>query len=667
MHNNNQLKYRSDIDGLRAFAVLFVVIYHLFPNILPGGFIGVDIFFVISGFLISSIIFQKIENRSFSLKEFYERRVIRIFPALLIVLVFTYTLGWLLLFDREFISLGKAIAGGIAFIANELFWRADIDYFSSEKSPLLNLWSLGVEEQFYLFWPFLALLCFKFKKYYLRIIFSLLIISFAANIILLYQLERVSEAYLMSISRIWEISAGTLLGYCKIYKNKIFRENIYSENIQSFVGFFLIFSSIIIISSEKMFPGFWGLMPVIGTFLIINSGENSFLNRTLLSNKFLVYIGLISYPIYLWHWPLLIYNNYLSSGNPSQKSLITVFILTIILSILTYHILEKPIKKANRRIIIYSLSTISIIFFITGIITYKGLLKPYSNQFNLQELNSAATDWDFPTKNLHKEFYKNSSLYMNKKSANKILFIGDSNMIHYAPRIEQVVNEHKNLKINTIFYTMGGCMPIKHIIRKGQTKCPIFMNDAYSYAEDPDIKKIVIAADWLGYLQKDAKTYYIGESSKEFLSESPTAISKILNELSSDIKKLVSLNKSIYIVLNIPRGDELSPLKRIQRSLRHEKFIYHAKSINKNNLLKSNDSFLLKLKETVSQAGAHVIDPLDYLCDNNSVCPSLYQNKPIYTDANHLRATFSREHVKYLDFLLLEMDPNRDLVTSDMH
>ncbi|WP_172603802.1 acyltransferase family protein [Fluviispira sanaruensis] len=652
MNINKNLEYRPDIDGLRAIAVLSVVLFHFFPVLNPGGFIGVDIFFVISGFLISTIIYKNLDNQSFKISEFYTRRIIRIFPALIFVLCTVLILGWLLLFEREFKYLGKHIAGGIGFISNELQWRENVDYFNSGFKPLQNLWSLGVEEQFYLLWPFLAILCWKYNKNFLKIIVSMFFISFLINIFSLYIFEKMSEAYLMTFSRLWEIIAGCFLGYITLYKE--IKSNPILNNLKSISGFFLITLSLCFIDSTRFFPGFWALLPVAATYLIIDSGPKAFLNQKILANKLLVYIGLISYPIYLWHWPLLIYNKLLAKDNPSNASLVIIFIMTIILSIITYHLLEKSIKRINKKTAIYSLVPIAISLLIIGISGYKRLLKPYSSQFNLETFNAAVEDWDFPTKNLYKLKYNNSYYYESSNDKDKILFMGDSNMEQYAPRIEKILYDHPNLKKNTILFTGSGCMPIKNVKILGKTGCQEYLQDVYNFAEDPQIPTVVISGLWLGYLSKDSKAYYEKNDFKEYLNKSELAKDKMLKEFEDSIKRLVELKKSVYVVLNIPIGNEFSPTHMISRSLFNNNFSPIIKDMNKNEFLDSENGFLKKLKQAALKGGAQVIDPLDYLCNENSVCLTLFQNKPFYKDSGHLCASFVRENIKYLDFIFIK-------------
>lgn len=214
-------KYRADIDGLRAIAILSVVGFHAFPNWVKGGFIGVDVFFVISGYLISTIIIGSLERDSFNFVEFYSRRIKRIFPALLLVLIASFALGWFVLLADEYKQLGKHIAGGAGFISNFLFWN-ESGYFdnAAETKPLLHLWSLGIEEQFYIFWPLLLWFVWKKRFNLLTIAITVAIVSFALNIVKVR--SDTVAAFYSPQTRFWELMAGSILAYMTLHKQNLF-------------------------------------------------------------------------------------------------------------------------------------------------------------------------------------------------------------------------------------------------------------------------------------------------------------------------------------------------------------------------------------------------------------------------------------------------------------
>ncbi len=333
------MKYRADIDGLRAIAVLSVVAFHAFPGKITGGFIGVDIFFVISGFLISSIIFSNLGQDKFSIIEFYNRRIRRIFPSLIIVMLTCSIVGWFVLLADEYKQLGKHIAGGVGFISN-LMLLSENGYFdnAAESKPMLHLWSLAIEEQFYIFWPLLLAFIWKRKWNFLPIISVIGIGSFAANIYTIGYDP--TSVFYSPIYRFWELIIGGILAYITRYKPEILDRH---HNFRSVSGLALLIIGLMLINKDRQFPGWWALLPTIGAFLLISAGATAWINKTILSNKVLVWFGLISYPLYLWHWPLLSFAKILE-GNPSTLLKSVLVIAAVILAWLTRQFIENPLR-----------------------------------------------------------------------------------------------------------------------------------------------------------------------------------------------------------------------------------------------------------------------------------------------------------------------------------
>lgn len=304
--NHKTENYRPDIDGLRALAVLAVVIYHAFPAALPGGFCGVDIFFVISGYLISGILFKSLAQDNFSFIEFYSRRIRRIFPALIVVLFLTLFLGYFYLLSDEFEQLGKHVAASCVFIQNIVFLK-ESGYFdtSADLKPLLHLWSLAVEEQFYIFFPPLLILIWRKKTSITWIFTSLIALSFIANIVI--SVKDSASDFFLAPYRCWELLAGSLLAWQHFSKGSGTRLG----NIYSTFGVLLITFSLIWLDKTNPYPGWRAVFPVTGAVLLIAAGPSSIINRWLLSNQISIWIGLISYPLYLFHWPFFIFPTHL--------------------------------------------------------------------------------------------------------------------------------------------------------------------------------------------------------------------------------------------------------------------------------------------------------------------------------------------------------------------
>lgn len=359
-------KYRLDIDGLRAIAIISVVIFHAFPWAIPGGFIGVDVFFVVSGFLISTIIFSSLERDRFSLVEFYVRRVRRIFPALILVLVSCLVFGWFVLFPDEYRQLGKHTAAGAGFIQNLILWR-ESGYFdsSAETKPLLHLWSLAIEEQFYIFWPLLLVFVWKRHWSFLRITAVIAAASFAANIYLILT-GRSTSAFYLPFSRFWELMIGGVLAYFVLHRPQIIERH---KNAQSLLGFVLILAGLILLNNSRDFPGWWALLPALGAFFIISAGPSSWLNEKLLCNRPMVWIGLISYPLYLWHWPIFSYLR-IAEGDVSVVEWILAIISAFVLAWITYIFIEKPVRFGGNRV----RNLVLLIFMMVAVFTLGALL-----------------------------------------------------------------------------------------------------------------------------------------------------------------------------------------------------------------------------------------------------------------------------------------------------
>ncbi len=331
-------KYRPDIDGLRAIAVLLVLNFHAFPDAVPGGFIGVDVFFVISGFLITGIIARELELGRFSLIGFYNRRIRRIFPALIVVLGATLILGWFWMLPQAFAQLGSDAFASAAFLANiALLLQSGYFDLESAKKPLLHLWSLGIEEQFYLFWPLLLMLAARLRFSIFAVAAILGVGSFLLNVALIGS-DPVATFYL-PFTRAFELLAGAALacGWVKIDKAGA------ADHWRASIGVALIALAAFLLDSHRAFPGWWALLPVAGTALLLSTPA-AWVNRVVLSSKPLVWIGLISYPLYLWHWPLLVFFGIIKFGPLTLLERELILVASMVLAWATYRFVEMPFR-----------------------------------------------------------------------------------------------------------------------------------------------------------------------------------------------------------------------------------------------------------------------------------------------------------------------------------
>ncbi|MRW87091.1 acyltransferase family protein [Pseudoduganella sp. FT26W] len=358
-------KYRADIDGLRAVAVLSVVVFHAFPQALRGGFIGVDIFFVISGFLISTIIMTNLERGSFSVADFYGRRVRRIFPVLLLVMAACYAWGWFSMMGDQYKQLGKHIAGGAGFVSNWVLWKEQ-GYFdlAAQTKPLLHLWSLGVEEQFYILWPALLWLAYRRGYHLLTLSLVLALVSFVINIKLIHK-DPVGAFYAPH-ARFWQMLSGSALAWLTLHgRNLLGRHRpradawlgqvIYAPprasgtlaDTQSVLGALLIAGGVLTIHEDSVFPGWRALIPTLGAVLLIAAGSQAWFNRKVLTHPALVWLGLISFPLYLWHWPLLVFAGMFEVSGPDAALRVGVLAAALLLAWLSYRLLERPLRSGR--------------------------------------------------------------------------------------------------------------------------------------------------------------------------------------------------------------------------------------------------------------------------------------------------------------------------------
>lgn len=360
--------YRPDIDGLRAIAVVSVLIYHAFPSALGGGFAGVDVFFVISGYLITTIILKSLERDAFSLADFYARRIMRLFPSLLVVMPVVLILAAFVLLPADYAALGRNTIGGAAFVANILF-AMDTGYFMgiAQANPLLHLWSLGIEEQFYLVWPLVVWLAWRRSWSVGGVMLALIAASFTYSVYLVS--VNPSLAFYSPLVRLWELAAGGLLAWLSLNPQPWLerameqvdarlagrflkeREPLQAlQHVASLTGLGLVLTSFGVLVPGGTFPGQGALMPVIGAVLLIAAGPRAVVNRLLLSRRPMVWVGLISYPLYLWHWPLLALVATASTGASEvalRNSTWAAVAGSFVLAWLSYRYVETPLRRGG--------------------------------------------------------------------------------------------------------------------------------------------------------------------------------------------------------------------------------------------------------------------------------------------------------------------------------
>lgn len=363
-------RYSPSIDGLRAVAVLLVLGVHLFPEWVKGGFVGVDIFFVISGYLISGLLFKDLAQDHFSLRHFYARRIRRIFPALSTVLLACLGIGWFLLPPQEYQELGKHVAGGAGFIANLLLWQ-ESGYFDgvAKTKILLHLWSLGIEEQFYIFWPLLLFVTRKGRRRIPLTLGAVIVFSFVFNVVWIHK-DSVATFY-APLTRVWELALGGFLAWSLRYDQG--GPHPKRQAWCQIFGLVLLSAAVALLDEKSLFPGWWALLPTLGAMAIIAAGDGAWFNRWVLSNPLAVGIGVISYPLYLWHWPLLVFARQSQLDITSPRVRLSLVGASFVLATLTYFLVEKPIRfgRSYPRARVIGLACVMAVIGLTGLGLYQ--------------------------------------------------------------------------------------------------------------------------------------------------------------------------------------------------------------------------------------------------------------------------------------------------------
>ncbi|HSV71498.1 MAG TPA: acyltransferase family protein [Methylibium sp.] len=348
---------RPDIEGLRGVAVLSVLAVHSFPQWLEGGFVGVDVFFVLSGYLITGLLLRAVDEGRFSLLDFYARRVRRLFPALCLVLLACLLFALLFTFPSASRQVGKHVAAGAAFVANIALWQ-EAGYFdlASEAKPLLHLWSLGIEEQFYLAWPLAVLLLCRRPRWAPGLLGAAIALSFALNVA--FVADKPTATFFLPPSRFWELMVGALLAHAmhrgtgpvgwlqRMAPNGSALQRHAADGL-AWAGLALLGAALALIDKGAQFPGWWALLPAGGSAALLAAGPAAWVNRRVLGQPVLRFYGAVSYPLYLWHWPLLSFPVVLGLAL-TQELRVGILIASVVLAALTYELVEKPIRHGAR-------------------------------------------------------------------------------------------------------------------------------------------------------------------------------------------------------------------------------------------------------------------------------------------------------------------------------
>ncbi|MDH4466427.1 MAG: acyltransferase family protein [Bacteriovoracaceae bacterium] len=652
--------YRPDIDGLRGIAIGLVLIFHFFPKFLPHGFVGVDVFFVISGYLISLKILNSLSTKTFSFKQFYFSRILRLYPALMLTTLAALIMSWLILIPTEFQELCKHVFY-CAFWGTNFSLYQETGYFdhSSEFRPLLHLWSLAIEEQFYLCWP-LILIFLRKSKYFFQLLICGTILSFLAYCFL--NNWDVDHAFFMPWARVWEFLLGGIL---VVWKRTLPSNEKNHLILAGSLGF-LILSQILLID----FGPSINLLSCLGALGLILSGNSSSLSKYVLENSFIRFLGKISYPLYLWHWPLLAL---FKLTHKSTLSFVTNFSLlgfSVILATLTFYAVELPLKKVSKKILFFSLLALSLTTLVIGWMGSQSLLSPRNHSPAIQKISNALNEGDYLDHLVKKKVVplnferkylvegKEFRVYVERliESHQKtILFFGDSNMQHYFPRMEELAKDKVQNRKRIFFTSRGGCVPFKGIRgKKTHSKsCTPYLESIEKFIESHNFDTIVMSYQWVDFLKENSHLYFENEfGEKDFIGIGNSGYSEALNKLDHLLSFLSANTKKVVLLLSSPYGEKLDPRQALNRSAFSRAWVNN-NQISLDSFNESYGKILSDIKFLTQSHHVYVLDPLDALCDTKDCFALTDSGEPKYFDSLHLRPSYVREKINYLDSFIM--------------
>ena len=606
------INYRPDIDGLRAFAVSAVVLFHCGFYGLSGGFIGVDIFFVISGYLITSLLIRDLTKGNFSLTAFYAKRIRRLYPALVFTLLITLIGGYFIFMPDEFKELGQSAVSVVTYLSNIFFWLKS-DYFDgpSELKPLLHTWSLAVEEQFYIIFPLIMILVFKLHKKFRNLaLFALLLLSLIACT--LYVHIDNSAAFFFMPFRIWEFLAGAM---CTLVVRLVVKNTI--REIITLIGLLLIALSLVLIDESMLFPGVSAIPVCLGTALVIGFNNNdTYISRFLAANP-IVFIGKISYSTYLIHWPLVVFYTYYIIREINLVEKITLVFLSFVFGYIIYSTVENRFRKGkitskeSKTTFMYTVAFSVFVACIGGLIH---LQDGFKQRFAINEVVSeerpvfrAFSGKCFLSTDDSYEKWSGDNCFIGaKKERNhNTLLWGDSHANHlvYGIHIQK-----EKIKSNILLFASAGCPPIFDAQPNNRPNCAYNNSNVIQVIESHNIDHVVLASNW----------QYAATQGVE------------LNKLGNTIKTLKALNVKVSLVNQLPIYPINNPEYLILR-------LSNGKPLNEDWHLKPSkgQKESKQIKQIAYTSNIPVIDSMSTFCDHGE-CKIIQKGNLIVKDAGHL-------------------------------
>lgn len=589
--------------------MLAAFLFHAEASLLPGGFTGADIFFVISGYLITGIILRDHAGGSFRLLAFYERRTRRILPALLVVLSGGLAVGWRLLGPPEYAALGQDTAASALFYQNLHLWR-HTGYFepAGQYKPLLHLWSLGVEEQFYVLWPVAVLVMLRWRRFLPWMMLAAMLVSFA-HAEIFQRSDRVGAYYLLT-SRFWELAVG---GWLAAGRVRLMR----GKNVASALGCILLLLSVWVVHADRPYTGWWAWLPISGTALVIAAGPDAWLNARVLSLRPVVYIGLVSYPLYLWHWPILAYGRIMMGEDFGGVALLPAAGLAFVLSVVTYHGLETPLRRKasvqrGRRIAATLLVLLALVAAAGyGVMFQKGIPRRFPEE--VRRLISTRYDYNtgFRSGLCHYDSryappLRADCVDQGFQAADRVslLLWGDSHAAQLYPGLKALQQKRPELRVAQ--YSLSGCPPLAvagTLMHAVTPTCSRFYSDVVRVIRERRPDAVLLAALWEQYLTPDTFSY-LGDMLAFLRAEGV---------------------RHVYVMGHVPRWKPSLPdlvLKLLQKDLTGE-----VPARLRSGLVQANRDMDRALRAYVEASGARYLSAYDILC-NDKGCMVGMENVP---------------------------------------
>ena len=642
--------YRSDIDGLRAIAVLIVVFFHYKVPYFTGGFVGVDVFFVISGYLISSIIFKDLAKNTFSFITFYERRIRRIFPALFAMLTIS-TITALILYDYEaLLYFGKSLVATV-FFASNFYFRENVGYFEiyPQQITLLHTWSLAVEEQFYLLFPIVIYFLHKYQEHKIKYYIVTGFILSLGICIILSEHQHLKFAFYMLPTRSWEFLLGTLLAL-RIFPS-LANTKIY--HIFSIIGFSLITLAVFLFSSTTVYPSYYALLPVFGTALFIYIGENY---PNAISNKFLglpffVFIGKISYSLYLWHWVLYVFYKYVSLNIYNGLDIFILIISSFFLSFLSWHFIEQPFRhlqqNTNYKSIFKIAFVVSSLFLIIGLTIYKnnGFPSRFPENKILMEAKKDSL-WDYMVKQeqkiiSHPDTVMTYTVLGDKSKIPQVMIWGDSHARALVGGLDDIAKINNS---SILMASVSGKVGLQYIYREGYDRITKDTSESVISRRElefiilhPEIKTVLLVGRWnryLGYHNQFETHITLSSTNKNWSKYAGNNFWLFENGLRETVYTLRAAKRKIILVTDVPDLNAF-PRTFVMRQK------YTGEELNnmtpKRSFYESNNKEVFKIFNQLKKEGlVDEILPLheQFFINNKTIIEE--NNHLLYRDDNHL-------------------------------